>query len=125
MNRCREKLRDLAGKHNIDLKLFMLVEPGQLRLEKRGSLQSFEEVENRAKEKAKKKQEEQPSQEFDELIKVFPDKENEEPKSLVDIPHSIIGQLSNHTCRIVRLYVIEEDERKIEDLRQEVRSWPD
>jgi HD superfamily phosphohydrolase len=107
---CEEKLAALRHNHDIALGLFLLAEPKPVVLEKRGSVIPAAEAKG------------QPTEKEDELIKVFVRGE-EEPKSLVDIPESLVERCGSHSCRITRLYVVEEDLNKVDALRGTVATW--
>jgi HD superfamily phosphohydrolase len=110
-NRCVDRLeQQLASKYKIPLELFLLAEPKPVKLEKRGR-------EILAREASKIEPEER-----DELIKVFAGSDDE-PKSLVDVPHGFLGEFGNKSYRIVRLYVICEDQAIVAQLRREVAAW--
>lgn len=107
---CESHLEKLARDFRIPLPLFLLAEPRPIRLEKRGSLVPATKVG------------EQPSEEQDELIKVF-DRDEPEPRSLVDIPESLIRHCANRSLRITRLYVVEEGMKQVSQLRKAVMNW--
>jgi len=95
------------------LEQFILCETPPLQLEKRGSLVAAEEAM-----KTNWKEEE-------ELIKVFVTGEDE-PKSLVDIPYSLISKCAGLFFQSFRLYVVYEGEDRndvISQLRDRVRDW--
>jgi len=92
---------------------FILCETPPLRLEKRGPLLIAEEAKERDWE------------EEEELIKVFIANE-EEPKSLVDIPYSLISKCANLFFQSFRLYVVYEGSDKedvIGQLKRKVGDW--
>jgi HD superfamily phosphohydrolase len=95
---CRHNLSQLAKDFDIPLERFILCETPPLLLEKH---------------------------EEQELIKVFIGSE-EEPKSLVDIPYSLISECTNLFFQSFRLYVVYEGSDKEEvigRLKQKVRDW--
>jgi len=103
----------LAKDFNIPLEQFILCETPLLRLEKRGKMVSAEEAM-----KADWKEEE-------ELIKVFED-DDSEPKSLVDIPYSLLSKCAGLFFQSFRLYVVYDGEDKdtvIAQLRDKVKDW--
>jgi len=110
---CKHSLNNLANDFGIPLAQFILCETPPQRLEKRGPLVSAQE----AMRKNWKEEEE--------LIKVFvPDEE--EPKSLVDIPYSLLSKYAGLFYQSFRLYVVYEGEDKdniITELRDKVRDW--
>lgn len=110
LDQCKNHLSDLAKQHNMQIERFLIAEPKSIQFEERGSHLSVRD--------AKK----EPSEERDELLKVFIGNE-EEPRSLVDIPNSLIYHLGNLVCRIVRLYVLEDDTAKVRKLNREVNQW--
>lgn len=110
LGRCEDRLAGLASKCGMELGMFLVTEVPPIKLEKRGYLLTSAEAKKQA-----------PDAE-DELVKVFLPGEDE-PVSLVDVPQSLIGKYAGHVTRIVRLYVVEEDARKVEKLRTEVRTW--
>ncbi len=87
-----------------------MAEVPPIKLEKRGILLTQDQAK------------EQPSEIEDELIKVFVPGEVE-PKSLMDIPQSLVRHCASYVTRIVRLYVVEDDAGKVDELRDEVKSW--
>lgn len=107
---CKRELKGLANHFGLPIGHFMIAEPRLIRLEKRGTHVLPEEAQK------------EPSKKRDELIKVFIGNE-EEPRSLVDIPNSLINHLGNLVCRIVRLYVLEDDPAKVQKLKREVNQW--
>jgi HD superfamily phosphohydrolase len=110
---CRHNLRELAKDCGIPLEQFILCDTPLLRLEKRGRMVAVEEAM-----KADWKEEE-------ELIKVFVAGEHE-PKSLVDIPYSLVSKCAGLFFQSFRLYVVYEGEDKedvIVRLRDRVKDW--
>jgi len=110
---CRHKLRQLADDFNIPLQQFILCETPPLRLEKRGRMIAVEEAKS-----ANLNEEE-------ELIKVFVRGE-EEPKSLVEIPFSLVSRCAGLFFQSFRLYVVYEGEDKdsiITRLRETIKDW--
>jgi len=110
---CKHNLHQLAKDFDIPLEQFILCETPLLRLEKRGPMVSAEEAM-----KADWKEEE-------ELIKVFETGESE-PKSLVDIPYSLLSKCAGLFFQSFRLYVVYDGEDKdnvITELRDKVRDW--
>jgi len=109
----KSSLKALARKHKIPLGQFLLCNTRPLRLEERSALLTTEQARSL------------PPEQEDELIKVFVGSESE-PKSLVDIPHSLIGVCSGHVFQAYRLYVVyegDERDRTIKLLQREVRGW--
>jgi HD superfamily phosphohydrolase len=107
---CERELGELAGRYELEVGRFLIAEPPLIRLESRGVLIPAAQAG------------EQPPEEEDELIKVF-GPEDEEPRSLVDIPQSLIQHVAHYVMRIARVYIVETDERKVERLKTEVSHW--
>ncbi|MHC4559348.1 MAG: HD domain-containing protein [Planctomycetota bacterium] len=110
---CRHNLQKLAVEFGIPIEQFILCETPPLRLEKRGPLVTAEDAM-----KSNWKEEE-------ELIKVFMPGE-EEPKSLVDIPYSLVSKFAGLFFQSFRLYIVHEGEEKntiITQLRDKVKDW--
>ena len=110
---CRHKLYELANSFPIPLEQFILCETPPLRLEKRGPLVAAEEAM-----KTNWKEEE-------ELVKVFVAGEDE-PKSLVDVPYSLVSKCAGLFFQSFRLYVVYEGTDKdgvIAKLRDRVKDW--
>lgn len=105
-------LKPLADKFGIPLGQFLLCQTKPLRLEPRGSRLTAQQARDISTERE------------DELIKVFV-KSDPEPKSLVDIEHSLINVCGNYFWQAFRLYVVYEglDSNVIERLRGEARAW--
>ncbi len=110
---CKHNLHKLANDFHIHLEQFLLCETPPLRLEKRGPLVAAEEAM-----RTNWKEEE-------ELIKVFVADESE-PKSLVDIPYSLLSKCAGLFFQSFRLYVVYEDKDRdsvITKLRDKVKDW--
>jgi HD superfamily phosphohydrolase len=110
---CKHRLYRLSEDFNIPIEQFILCETPPLRLEKRGPLVAAEDAM-----KTDWKEEE-------ELIKVFVTGENE-PKSLVDIPYSLVSKCAGLFFQSFRLYVVYEGGDKddiIEQLKEKVKDW--
>jgi len=110
---CKHNLQKFANDFHIPLEQFILCETPPLRLERRGPLVAAEEAM-----KTNWKEEE-------ELIKVFVTGEDE-PKSLVDIPYSLLSKCAGLFFQSFRLYVVYDGEDKsdvIGQLRERVRDW--
>lgn len=111
--RAKTSLRALADRSGIALGQFLLCKTKPLTFEERGALLTTEQARDLAPERE------------DEMIKVFVGND-EEPTSLVEIPHSIIRICSGRFFQAFRLYVVYEGADKdqtIESLRDEVRDW--
>ncbi len=109
---CRHRLLKLAKNFEIPLEQFILCETPPFYLEKRGHLVAAEE--------AIKTWEEE-----EELIKVFEAGESE-PKSLVDIPYSLVSRCAGLVFQSFRLYVVYEGQGKdgvIAELREMIKDW--
>lgn len=112
-NNCRHKLNDLANRFKIPLGLFLYHEMKPFKFEERKHRMTTEEHENL------------PSAEMDESILVFEDL-NVEPKSIVDISHSLLNHISGLELHQFRLYVVKHPRLTSEDIsniQSEVRSW--
>lgn len=107
---CEERLSALADEHRLPVGRFIIAQPGPVQLEKRGSVIPASEASG------------QPAEKEDELIKVFA-RDQEEPRSLVDIPESLVKQCAHRVAHIARLYVVVDDRTLVEKLRGAVRSW--
>jgi HD superfamily phosphohydrolase len=110
---CKHQLASLAQKHNLQPGRFLLAETPPLTMEERGALMTEHQLQSL---KPKEKQE---------IIKVFVEGQ-QEPASVVDIPHSIISLCSNHFFQAIRLYLVCDDATDsslIQRLRKEVAEW--
>jgi HD superfamily phosphohydrolase len=107
---CEREVGQLAERYNLEVGRFLIAEPPLIQVEKRGTLIPASQAAQL------------PAEKEDELIKVFVPGQ-EEPRSLVDVPQSLIKHLAHHVARSVRLYVVESDDSKIEQLRSAVREW--
>ena len=107
---CRRETKKLATDNKLPLGLFFVTQVPPIRLERRGPLIPATEASG------------QPGEKEDELIKVFRGTEAE-PKSLVDIPESLIKHCAHRVAYIVRLYAVEYDDRRVKKLREAVRAW--
>ena len=111
--RAKNCLKDLADSRNIDLGQFLLCRTGPLWLEKRGPLLTADQARGL------------PAETEDELIKVFVAGQDE-PRSLVDIKHSLISQCAGKFFQSFRLYLVYEGndlDEVVSRLRDEVRGW--
>jgi hypothetical protein len=110
---CRHRLRALAQSHGFHLGQFLLCETKPLLLEDRP---------HRITASAAR---ELPPEEEDPLIKVFVG-QNEEPVSIVDVPHSIIGKCADFVFQAFRLYFVPTlggNEPTPDELRCAVADW--
>ncbi|PCJ55346.1 MAG: hypothetical protein COA73_13575 [Candidatus Hydrogenedentota bacterium] len=110
---CKLQLKNLATKYNIPLGMFLYCETHPLRIESRSGIMSSKE--------AKK----MPSEEADESIQIFP-RNSTEPKSIVDLPNSIIKQMSGLKYQYIRLYVVKHPTLTNADLTEiqtTVQGW--
>jgi hypothetical protein len=110
---CRNKLGQLAQDAGIALGQFIICETPPLTLEKRGPLITAQQAPN------------MDWKEEEELIKIFvPDED--EPKSLVDIPYSLLSKCGGLSFQSFRLYVVcEETSAKmtVEEMKDRVKTW--
>ena len=109
----KSSLKALSRRRRIPLGQFLLCKTRPLRLEERSSLLTSEQARTL------------PAEAEDELIKVFVGSDLE-PKSLVDIPHSLIRVCAGHAFQAYRLYIVcegDEQDRIIKLLRREVGRW--
>lgn len=112
MQNCRHRLPALAD-GGIRLGQFLLCETRPLGLEERGALLTAEEARRI------------PSEEAEEDVKVFVGDEKE-PRSLVDVEHSLVSKCAGYFFQVFRLYVVYEGEDRdavIARLRGAVRDW--
>jgi len=112
-SRAMRSLKALAKEYGIPLGQFLLCHTKPLKLEQRGAFLTPEQAKGLE------------SEGEDELIKVFIGAEPE-PKSLVEIQHSIIHICCGHLWQAFRLYVVYESADKedvVKRLRSEVRDW--
>jgi HD superfamily phosphohydrolase len=111
--KARNSLVELADTHGIPIGQFLLCNTKQVRLEPRGALIQPSEAPNVLGDRE------------DELIKIFLKAETE-PRSLVDIPHSIVHLCGGHFWQAFRLYVVyhgDDVTTKVDELRKAVRDW--
>lgn len=111
-NNCRHGIRQVAEEHGLHLGLFLLWQYA-FKIEERGHHLTGEEA--RALE----------PEEREEAIKVFLD-EGSEPRSLVDIDHSLMQGCGGCVLHLCRLYVVCEDtsrESMANTLRSRIRDW--
>jgi len=112
-SRAKGSLKKLAEKHNIPLGQFFLCSTAPLKLEKRGPFVTA------------KQGRDIESEVEDELIKVFVGGESE-PRSLVEVSHSLIYVCSKYTWQAFRLYVVcdgSDQTKAAGPIRDEVRGW--
>lgn len=108
--KCRYNLKRLAEKYDIPLGQFLFCRTRPLRMESRG--QFITEAEAR----------QLPSEEEEKIVKIFFHGENE-PRSLVSIEDSIVSKCADYFWQAFRLYVVCDDDDKVDQLRKEVKSW--
>jgi len=111
--KAKSSLADLADRHGIPNGQFLLCKTKPLRLEERGAFHTTEQARQL------------PPEAEDELIKVFIGGETE-PRSLVDIDHSLIQACAGRYFQTFRIYVIYEGSDRdsvIARLRDEVGAW--
>jgi len=110
---CRHQLYQLAQKHGLDLRRFLLWVGKPIGFESRPAEMSLQAAKHLPQEREQ------------ESIKVFvPDED--EPVSIMDIPHSIISKCSGRRLRVARLYLVrdEGDEDNLySQLKSEVSGW--
>lgn len=108
--RCRNELNALSKKHKIPLELFLYCETKPVTFEKRGSSFTYDELKDK---------------DFihdDESVQVFLDQE--EPVSIMDVPHSMLNVLSNKVLLTHRLYVFSSlSSACLNKLKSEVAKW--
>jgi len=112
---CRHNLAGLAARYSLPVGQFLLCGPKPIEFEERGSRLTVKGAQGLAPE------------EREEIINVF-DGHSDEPVAIVEIPDSLISQLSTHHFAIRRLYVIDshpDAKARLEAIRQEVRAWAD
>lgn len=112
-SQAKHRLKALSEKYHIPLGQFLLCKTKPLRLEKRGAFLAADQA--RTVE----------SEQEDELIKVFVS-DSDEPKSLVEIRHSLIYICSDHAWQAFRLYVVYEGANRddvLAALQGEVMAW--
>jgi len=111
--KAKSSLSALAHQYSIPLGQFLLCKTPPLKLESRGKLLTAEQARDL------------PSEQEDELIKVFVG-DDPEPKSLVDVQHSLISVCAGRFWQAFRLYVVCDDSmdaKVVEKLRAEVSDW--
>jgi uncharacterized protein len=110
---CRNGLKALADRAGLHPGRLLITQTRPLRLEKRGA--SSGEGQARAMQ----------AEEREEIIKVFVEGQ-EEPVSIVDVPHSLTHLWAEHFFQAFRLYLVPDDatdEGLVERLRGEVSGW--
>jgi hypothetical protein len=110
---CKHELENLSKHHGLSPGRFLLAETRPLTMEEHGAL--LTEHQARSLKPAEKQ----------EIIKVFVDGQ-QEPVSVVDVPHSIVHLCSNHFFQAFRLYLVRDDatdENLIATLQKEVAEW--
>lgn len=110
LNRCQDRIADLAKELNVDPRLFLIGGPVPVTLEGRSSKLT------------KATAGELESEQREELVKIF-EKGKEEPTSLVDIPKSITHVAANHAYQFARLYLVSTDGDVVAKARAEVGAW--
>jgi len=110
---CRLRLGALAEQFSIPIGQFLLAKTSPLGVEPRPALLTADQAGGL------------PPEDKDELIKVFIG-DDPEPKSLVDIKHSLISVCAGKFFQTFRLYLVYEGkdkEKVVSDLREQVRNW--
>lgn len=117
---CKLQLKNLSKDFEIPIGQFLYCEPKAIMLEKNVDPPLVTEVNQMTQEEKKEKIKEE-----EELIRVFT-ADDQEPKTLAEIKHSIISKCANQSFKIFRLYVIYDGEdrtKKIQQLITEVKNW--
>jgi HD superfamily phosphohydrolase len=120
MQNCRTKLKGLAEEFEIPVAHFLLCEP-KITVVKRPEGLTYEQVTKMKAEDIR----ERAFEEEEEDIKVFVG-DNEEPKSLMEIEHSLVVKYADYSFQMFRLYVVYEGDNKtqvIERLCAKVKDW--
>lgn len=102
--KCHYNLKNLAEKYDIPLEQFLFCRTRPLRMESRGQLASEEE---------------------EKIVKIFFPGEDE-PRSLVDIRHSLVSKCADYFWQAFRLYVVcrnDNEVDKVANMRKEVEGW--
>jgi HD superfamily phosphohydrolase len=108
---CKSKLTNLAKNEKLPIGCFLIADPGKpLRIEKRGPVIHVSDADSV-----------EPDQE-DELIKVF-NRDDDTPQSLSEFEESVISKLGKFGYRSVRLYVVDDETKRIERLRDATADW--
>ncbi len=118
--RCFRELADVAQSKGIPLGRFLFYEVPPISLEKSVSRLTASEYEKAPSETVK-----QCMRDENEIVSIFVD-EDDTPKSLLEIPYSIVKRLSGHVFRAYRLYFVpsrKDAVSPVEELRLRVRSW--
>jgi hypothetical protein len=113
MKDCKHGLGRLAKSCRLQLGHFLVCRTPPLTLEERGSHLTAEEARRL------------PSEQQEELIKVFCGRQPE-PCSIVDIKHSLLRVCAGHYFQTFRLYVVRGEaltDRRVRKLEREVASW--
>lgn len=112
---CRLNLRSLADRHGLHPGQFLICDLKDIGFESRGAHMS--------KDEARKAID---AGEQEEMIRVFPTPESNEPEDIVDLPHSILHEIGSHVFRTHRLYFVPSEDNQdslVADLKQSVREW--
>ncbi|MCB9654400.1 MAG: HD domain-containing protein [Deltaproteobacteria bacterium] len=110
LKRCQDRLQDLGTRLDIDPRLFLVTGPSSIKLEDRSPKLTTE--------TARGLEDEQQ----EELVKIFTPGQDE-PRSLVDMPNSIVNVAAAHAYQFARLYLVHDDRQVIEQARQQVAEW--
>lgn len=111
---CVKQLPALAKKYRLELGQFLLCGPKPISVEERGPMVTPDE--------AKK----MPTDDREELIKVFIDGLNNEPKPLVQVKGSVIQHMAGQQLGILRLYLADvgdNADKKAKAIQQAVKEW--
>jgi hypothetical protein len=113
---CQIHLKKLADEHNIKLGQFLICDLKPIGFESRGPKMS--------KAEAKKAID---AGEQEEMIRVFPTPDAEEPVDIVEVDHSILHEIGAHAFRTYRLYVVlppdGDNEELVHQLKAKVKDW--
>jgi len=118
--RCFRELGSVAKTKGIPLGRFLFYELPWIGLERSVSRLTATEYENESSEQVK-----QQIREENEIVRIFVDGDDN-PKSLLEIPYSIVKKLSGHVFRAYRLYFVpskRDSSSPVEQLRSLVRNW--
>ena len=115
VQRCQLHLKALAQSKGLRLGQFLICDLKSIGFESRGSQLSIEE--------AKKALE---AGEKEEMIRVFPTPDAEEPVDIVELEYSLLHEIGSHVFRTYRLYVVcpvDNQDALVADLKTAVKKW--
>jgi hypothetical protein len=113
--RCQLHLKKLAESKGLLLGQFLICDLKPIGFESRGAQLSREEW-KKAMEAGEK----------EEMIRVFPTPDAEEPIDIVELEHSLLHEIGSHVFRTYRLYVVCPDDTQdalVADLKAAVKKW--